>query len=351
MVGYCGPIDRKEARHRCCGRFEQRRREHPSDCRSQHAFRSRKWYYRRYRYRTFRPSSPDHRSAHLLPFHWLPSFYQPSIHSALLSRTIDTDLEVLTALYSLPLLITPILLSNSSTYISALSYSLTDISSPSRQLIRTHLTYLAHHFTKHPDAAPSGAGDGELVKKVFEELVWSFLLWSKPRQKTAAVVWEILGSEEATSDPARGVANYELLSGCIDAMKWEEQSAGESYETASRVNLAIANKMAETVLMSNRHAEHFDFLLSTLRDTTNGHASGLGYLVVRALLGRMAGEHQVKAAERVLEAMGLKGLEVLEVFMRGSGSLQEVCCCYYTSATATNFSQTIDCPDIVFILM
>lgn len=168
-----------------------------------------------------------------------------------------------------------------------------------------------------------------MLKKIFEELAWPFLLWSKPRQKTAAVVWEILGSDEALGGPIKGLAGYELLTGCVDALKWEEQgAAGDSYEIASRVNLAIANRMAETALMSNRHKEHFEFILSTLRPSEsgngNGHASGLGYLVMRALVGRMSGEHQVEAAGRVLEVMGLKSLYGIDGFMKRAESLQEV---------------------------
>lgn len=168
-----------------------------------------------------------------------------------------------------------------------------------------------------------------MVQKIFEKLVWPFLLWTKPRQKTAAVVWEILGSEEALAGPIKGLAGYELLTGCSDALKWEEQgSAGDSYELASRVNLAIANRMAETALMSNRHKEHFEFILSTLRPSESGnghgHASGLGYLVMRALVGRMSGEHQVEAAERVLEAIGLESLDGVDGFMKGAESFQEV---------------------------
>lgn len=143
------------------------------------------------------------------------------------------------------------------------------------------------------------------------------------------MVWEILRSDEALAGPIKGLAGYELFAGCVDALKWEEQgAAGDSYETASLVNLAVANRMAETVLMSNRHAEHFEFILFTLRPETSTHghhASGLGYLVMRALLGRMSGEHHVEAAGRILEAMGLKSLDGVDSFMTGAESLQEVC--------------------------
>lgn len=80
----------------------------------------------------------------------------------------------------------------------------------------------------------------------------------------------------------------------------------------------------ETILASNDHSAHFAFLLSKLRDPSP-HASNLAYLITRALLGHMSGEHQVDVANLVLDAMGLETLAGMDGFMKNADNLQEVC--------------------------
>ena len=92
------------------------------------------------------------------------------------------------------------------------------------------------------------------MKEVFERIIFSFLLFSKPRQKTAQMVWEIL--ETAETHSKIGIESYEIISGCVDVLRWEEGQVGkkkrkrkddggfESLQVMSKVNLSIASRMA-----------------------------------------------------------------------------------------------------------
>lgn len=67
--------------------------------------------------------------------------------------------------------------------------------------------------------------------------------------------------------------------------------------------------------MSNQLLELFSVLLSRI-ESTNPHTRALGYLVAKALLNKLSGEHQVKFARKVLEKMKLEevgGIEDLPV--------------------------------------
>ncbi|KZT23010.1 hypothetical protein NEOLEDRAFT_1180414 [Neolentinus lepideus HHB14362 ss-1] len=236
-----------------------------------------------------------------------------SIHLALLTRIHDTSLGVLETLYSQPTLLLPIISQHKDTYISTLSTVLLSNSVPSRQVIRLHLTFLCHQFC---NANPNTS------REVFEKVLFAFLLFSKPRQRTASAVWEIIGAQEA----ARGIGSYELFGGCVDVVQWEmgNQDAGEgegkSVQAMSKVNLALALKVAENIIASNDYAQHFDYVLTKLHDL-NPHTRHLAYLVARALLGMVSGETQIETAHRLFGAMDLKSLDDMGDFMAGVDTL------------------------------
>jgi U3 small nucleolar RNA-associated protein 10 len=85
-----------------------------------------------------------------------------------------------------------------------------------------------------------------------DECLWPFLMFSKTRHKTTAAVWEILESDECSE----GIAKFELLGGCLDAVRWEEgkdnvtddrdeaKDGQSSVDTMVRVNLALSNRIA-----------------------------------------------------------------------------------------------------------
>ncbi|KAA1474189.1 hypothetical protein DENSPDRAFT_781033 [Dentipellis sp. KUC8613] len=254
----------------------------------------------------------------------LDTEYKEAVHTALLARVLDNTPQVLTTLYAEPSAVVPIFRAHSASYVSALSNALTSKSQHTRETLRIHIAFLADYYTPGADLA--------VTKEVFERIVFPFLLFSKPRQKSAMSVWAILDASEAQGEREPGLREYTLLAGCADVVRWEEGQVGrkkrggagglESMQVMANANMAVAARMAETILISNEHAEHFAFLLAKLKDT-DSHARDLAYLVVRALLGKMSGEHQIEAARRVLEAMNLESLEGMEGFMAGADNLQE----------------------------
>lgn len=64
-------------------------------------------------------------------------------------------------------------------------------------------------------------------------------------------------------------------------------------------------------------------ILARLQDS-NPYSRALGYLVVRALLGRLSGEHQIEAAHCILKAMDLENLEETGAFMNEVENLEMV---------------------------
>jgi U3 small nucleolar RNA-associated protein 10 len=92
-------------------------------------------------------------------------------------------------------------------------------------------------------------------------------------------------------------------------------------------------RMAENILVSNKHAKRFESLLLKLSDP-DPHARSLAYLVTRALFAMLSGENLVDAAQRVLDSMAITSLEDMGGFLKGADTLQEVCQGYDRHGTA-----------------
>lgn len=78
------------------------------------------------------------------------------------------------------------------------------------------------------------------------------------------------------------------------------------------------------MLVSNHLFDHLSVLLSTLQ-STDPHARALGYIVTRALLSKLSGEHQVNAARKVLETMKLEEIGGIEDLPADHDKFLEVC--------------------------
>ena len=177
-------------------------------------------------------------------------------------RVHDASAPVLQALYATsPETLANALLSISAgaAYLDALKQVLHNPSAkPSRDVVRAHLTFLLSHFL--PVAAGSSADDEqeeedseevrERSRRVFMDILLPFLLYSKPRMKTAQAVWEIL---DAAEGEATGHVAFELLGGCTEAVRWEQARPGASKsgdkegldpELLTKINLAVAAKIA-----------------------------------------------------------------------------------------------------------
>lgn len=163
----------------------------------------------------------------------------------------DSNATVLEALYSQPEQLLPILLNDTLAYIETVARALHAPSgeSPSRNVLKAHLSFVTSYL--YP--ALSQGGKVELAAQVLDHIFFPFLLFTKPRQRTAGIVWELI---EASENVAGSIAKCEILAGCVDAVRWEENKSAtpENKEkapgTMSKVNLAIASRVAGEI--SNR---------------------------------------------------------------------------------------------------
>ena len=81
--------------------------------------------------------------------------------------------------------------------------------------------------------------------------------------------------------------------------------------------------MADNIMLSDNRSDHIDFVLDVLKDV-NHNARALGYLVTRALLGKLSGQNQFSVARRAIQAMAIETLSGMEDFMKGADNLQSV---------------------------
>lgn len=254
----------------------------------------------------------------------------------MLARVQDTSQSVIEVLYNEPNTILPILIEHTPTYITNLSIALSATGAkPKRALLRVHLNFLGTQF--FPTGSPR-------LDDVFHQILFPLLLFSKPRQHTAEVVWDTISSVLQGVDIKKAAA-YEWLAGCASIINSEKQKEGvDPVERMTSLNLAIAAQFAsrwfpvhhhirwlmtriltENILMSNNYASHFEALVSKLHDT-DPHSRVLSYLVTRALLIQLSGEHQLEAAYKLLSVIGMEPLAGIEDLPPGTGNLYDVRC-------------------------
>jgi len=146
----------------------------------------------------------------------------------------DTEIQVLEALYKDPPIITSVLVNKSTSYLNSLEASLCNAASkPSRSILRIHLAFLVTHFCP--------AADGPTRYDVFLRIFFPFLLFSKPRQRTAEAVWDIIAAPKEPNHPP----SFDLLTGCAEI--WRAEKAKENAmdsDTMNRLNVALASRVA-----------------------------------------------------------------------------------------------------------
>ncbi|KAJ7178741.1 armadillo-type protein [Mycena crocata] len=230
-----------------------------------------------------------------------------SVSAALLARVQDTSSIVLGALYADSSSAATVFLGDPKTYLDYLSVALMG-SKPKRQVLRLHLVFLATHFCPAATLAT--------MEEVFHKILFPFLLFSKTRQHTADLVWEIIEQHPAT--------HHELLVGCANvrmAVKDQDEADGGSEKMAT-MNQAIVSKVAENILVSKQYPAHFNALIRKSHDA-DPHVRVLAYLVIRALLGRLSSTQHIVTANEALEAINLQQLPEVDTSSLGSQTLPE----------------------------
>ena len=113
-----------------------------------------------------------------------------------------------------------------------------------------HLSFLALHLLP--------AISQDVVEDAFSHAIFPFLLFSKPKFRTAQAVWEIVEAAQKNA-PEAGLARCESIQGCSEILKEEERrflehaqmrkdkferSAFENIDFMLKINLAVATRMA-----------------------------------------------------------------------------------------------------------
>ncbi|KAF8578875.1 ARM repeat-containing protein [Ramaria rubella] len=226
------------------------------------------------------------------------------VHNALRARVVDTSTAVIGVLYSDPKTILPVLANES--FIEAVS-SVLAAPDASRIVMRLHFAFIAEYFHNHcPDLVPA----------LFERVYLPFLLFTKPRQKTVAIVWRSLKDSK--------LAEYELLAGCTDVVFPDlvPESTSRSIEEMVALNSAVTNRIAGNIVASNVYPRHLDMLLHLL-SASDTQTTNICYLILRSLLNQLSGEHQVDAALRILISMELNSLDALHHIVANVTSIQD----------------------------
>lgn len=206
-------------------------------------------------------------------------------------------MEVLEALYDSPSHLAQAVLPDGLEYINALALSVAAPGAkPKRAILRLHFGFLVGHLL--PSLSES------LQEITLKRLLLPFLMFSKPRQHTAELVWDAI---EAVIPGSKAM---ELLKGCSDIVK-KDENGERTVDTMVTTNLGLTSKIAENVLRSDRFTKHLDTLMAMLQDE-NSHSRAFGFLVMRALVERMSGAHQVEVANKVLDALKLEQLPALD---------------------------------------
>ncbi|KIK65016.1 hypothetical protein GYMLUDRAFT_39424 [Collybiopsis luxurians FD-317 M1] len=240
-----------------------------------------------------------------------------SITEALLARVIDTDLEILEALYdtteSHKNLVDVVLASKDTAhnYLELLSGTLFPaapstgaeaVKPPKRAIIKEHLTFVIHKLaTANPDWDVNWKND------VFHRLIFPYLLYSKPRGKTTDAVWDLLREAGST---------HAWIGGCLEALAAVGE-ANEDGDTMPALNAAVAKQIAVHIASSPQLETEFGQLTQKLSDP-NSHVRLLGLSIIREVLKTTS--DAVKLASKVINTISReKQIQQIQIQVEESG--------------------------------
>ncbi|TDL26887.1 hypothetical protein BD410DRAFT_763071 [Rickenella mellea] len=216
----------------------------------------------------------------------LPVDEVTSLQDAIRARVADTDPEVVDAVYSVPQVVLPLI--STAEFVKTLGRRLADHEAP-RTLLRIHLKFICSTFV------PANPG---LSTEVVLEVMMGYMLFTKPRHKTASIVWESL-----LDSPLK---DHELLGGTRAIVK-ESDHTGTSFtpDDMGSINQSITSQIAKNVVASNEYIVYRDRFIKQLADP-DSHRRLLAHMVIRAILHLLSGEHRVDAGLLVLESMDVQ---------------------------------------------
>ena len=104
-----------------------------------------------------------------------------------------------------------------------------------RAIMRLHFGFIAGEFSSH---------NMDLIPAIFQHVYLSYILFTKPRQKTATLVWQSLKDSK--------LADYELLMGCTDIVFGTQppDGAARSAEEMATLNITVTTRIAGRLSLS-----------------------------------------------------------------------------------------------------
>ncbi|KAJ3863958.1 armadillo-type protein [Lentinula novae-zelandiae] len=154
---------------------------------------------------------------------------------------------------------------------------------PKRPVVRAHLTFIVNKLASaNPDWDSNWSND------VFHRLIFPYLLYSKPRGKTADAVWDILG--EAKNSHA-------WIAGCAGAIS--SVGEGEEAERLQTLNAILTGRIASNIQSSQKKDSDCMEVISKLTDP-NSHVRVLALLIIRELLKNS--DATIHFATRIVDA-------------------------------------------------
>ncbi|KZT53175.1 hypothetical protein CALCODRAFT_60703 [Calocera cornea HHB12733] len=204
-----------------------------------------------------------------------------SLCTALLARIADTEVEVLQVLYADP-----------EKLLDAVAHedlftTIKDTASAElpRKSLLLHLTFVSSGLIKQ---------DSELRERALFDIFLPHLLFIKSHNKTVTAVWDLLLSSDMAQSP--------ILSGVSELIKSTivtEDGAEVKHERLAELNSLVAKKIADNIVTSDQYNQ---LVQSVVQKLPCGIKSAELFccLVMKALLARVSGEHQVELGHQLV---------------------------------------------------
>ncbi|KAL5520451.1 hypothetical protein ACEPAG_9675 [Sanghuangporus baumii] len=209
-----------------------------------------------------------------------------ALKEALLDRIYDTDAAVLDALYSESNVLVP-LVAGSTEVLHRLATFISE-QTVSRSVLRAHLVFFCNAFVAaHP----------EYGIRVATTLVFPNALFTKPRNKTATAVWDVVGKSRLGED---------------NLFKGTKEAIDESPDSLVDTNDVLTKRLAENFRVSNDYRELLAWLLENMADDRDAHTRLFCLLILRSLLPSLSGVDRVDASFKFVNTMSMEGIDRLE---------------------------------------
>jgi U3 small nucleolar RNA-associated protein 10 len=124
-----------------------------------------------------------------------------------------------------------------------LSLALAYQEKPKRNIIKAHLRYLVSHFWSSTEPSTQD--------EIFHRILFPLLLFTKPRQKTAELVWDLIGGQFSK---ATGSNALDWLDGCDTLVETEVAKAEQidAVDSMTQINSYISSKIAGELKLAFR---------------------------------------------------------------------------------------------------